>query len=160
MSAKRTIHLPKNGRECRVDISGELADALSALQRARKAEHLAKGENTIPARVFLGKGGSYVDVDWIRRKVCWPALAKAGLHRIRIHDLRHTTAALLIQAGEPLVFVRDLGHSSIKITADVYGRLTPGANRQAVDRLPGLAGAPQSAESGNQWQPLNGCLCI
>ncbi len=65
-----------------------------------------------------------------------PALAKAGLRRIRLHDLRHTFASLLIQNSESLAYVRDqLGHHSIQITVDTYGHLVPGANRQAVARL-------------------------
>ncbi|MBF0551672.1 MAG: tyrosine-type recombinase/integrase [Deltaproteobacteria bacterium] len=63
-------------------------------------------------------------------------MEKAGLRRIRIHDLRHSFASLLIQAGESLAYVRDqLGHHSIQVTVDIYGHLTPGGNKQAVDRL-------------------------
>jgi integrase len=59
------------------------------------------------------------------------------LRRIRFHNLRHTFASLLIQNGEPLAYVKDqFGHSSIKITVDVYAHLVPGSNRQAVNRLP------------------------
>jgi integrase len=48
-------------------------------------------------------------------------------------------ASLLIQSGQSLKYVCDqLGHSSIKMTADVYGHLVPGANRQAVNTLPSL----------------------
>jgi integrase len=44
---------------------------------------------------------------------------------------------LLIQNGESLAYIKDqLGHSSIKMTVDVYGHLVPGANRQAVNRCP------------------------
>jgi integrase len=43
--------------------------------------------------------------------------------------------------AEPLTYIKEqLGHSSIKITVDVYGHLVPGANRQAVNRLPSLGG--------------------
>ncbi len=64
-------------------------------------------------------------------------LEYAKLRRIRFHDLRHTFASLLIQNGESLVYVKEqLGHSSIKMTVDVYGHLVRGANRQAVNRLP------------------------
>ena len=63
----------------------------------------------------------------------------AGLRRIRFHDLRHTFATLLLQNGESLAYVKDqLGHSSIRMTVDVYGHLVPGANRQAVNKLPSL----------------------
>jgi len=66
-------------------------------------------------------------------------MEKAGLRRIRFHDLRHTFASLLIQNGESLAYVKDqLGHSSIRLTVDVYGHLVPGANRQAVNKLPSL----------------------
>ncbi len=42
---------------------------------------------------------------------------------------------------DSLTYVRDqLGHSSIKMTVDVYGHLVPGANRQAVDRLDDATG--------------------
>jgi len=63
-------------------------------------------------------------------------LEKAQLRRVRVHDLRHTFASLLIQHGESLAYVRDqLGHKSIQITVDEYGHLVPGGNRSAVDRL-------------------------
>ncbi len=56
---------------------------------------------------------------------------------IRNQSLRHTYSSLLIQNGEPLAYIRDqLGHSSIKMTVDVYGHLEPGRNRQAVNKLP------------------------
>jgi integrase len=56
-----------------------------------------------------------------------------------LHHLSYTYASLLIQNGESLAYVKDqLGHSSIKVTVDIYGHLVPGANRQAVNRLPSL----------------------
>src|SRR5262245_13093072 len=66
-------------------------------------------------------------------------LAKAGLRYIRVHDLCHTFASLLIQNGESLAYVKEqMGHHSIKITVDTYGHLVPGGNKAAVDRLDGL----------------------
>jgi integrase len=54
-----------------------------------------------------------------------------------VRHKRHTTASLPIQNGAPLVYVRDqLGHSSIKVTVDIYGHLVSGANRQEMNRLP------------------------
>jgi integrase len=55
------------------------------------------------------------------------------------HVLRHTLATWLLQNGEPMTYVKDqLGHSSIKITVDVYGHLMPGSNKLALDRLEDL----------------------
>lgn len=66
-------------------------------------------------------------------------MAKAGLRYIRIDDLRHTFANLLIQQGESLTYVKEhMGHHSSKITVDTYGHLVPGENKAAVDRLGGL----------------------
>ena len=70
------------------------------------------------------------------RHVFTRMLEKAELRQIRIHDLRHTYASLLLQQGESIVYVKEqLGHASIQITVDTYGHLIPGANRAAVDRL-------------------------
>jgi integrase len=63
-------------------------------------------------------------------------LAKAGIRRIRLHDLRHTFGSLLIQNGASIVYVKEqMGHSSLQVTVDIYGHLIPGANVCFVDRL-------------------------
>jgi len=65
-----------------------------------------------------------------------PALRKAGLRRIRFHDLRHTYAALLIDQGEHPKYIQvQMGHSSINITMDTYGHLMKTVNRDASSRL-------------------------
>ncbi len=74
----------------------------------------------------------------------YPALRRAGLRAIRIHDLRHCYASLLIDAGEPLLVVsRLLGHSGIRITADTYGHLMPdtveGVGQRLGDRIFGAS---------------------
>jgi integrase len=126
---------PKNGKSRRVDMSKQLAETLKAVRTEQKREALAKGRE-LPELVFVNGVGRVLEHANLRTRVFWPALAKAGLRRIRIHDLRHTFASLLIQNGESLAYVRDqLGHHSIQITVDTYGHLVPGANRQAVDRL-------------------------
>lgn len=52
------------------------------------------------------------------------------------HPLRHTFASLLLPQGESPVYVqRQLGHASIKLTVDTYGRWLPMGNKAAVDRL-------------------------
>lgn len=60
----------------------------------------------------------------------------ATAYGIRVHDLRHTFASLLLQQGDSVVYVKDqLGHAPIQLTVDTYGHLIPRANRAAVDRL-------------------------
>ena len=117
-------------------MSRQLAETLKDLLMARKKEALVKGWGEVPERAFVNEEGRTISGSNLRNRVFYKALAKAGLRRIRIHDLRHTFASMLIQNGESLAYVKDqLGHHSIKITVDIYGHLVPGANRQAVDRL-------------------------
>jgi len=133
---KGRLITPKNGKLRRIDMSRQLSEVLKGLHINRKQETLAKGWGEVPAAVFVNEVGRILDGDGLRRRVFKRTLEKAGLRDIRIHDLRHTFASLLIQQGESLAYVRDqMGHHSIQITVDTYGHLVPGANRQAVDRL-------------------------
>jgi len=63
----------------------------------------------------------------------WPLLTKAGLPRIRFHDLRHTAATLLLlQDVHPKVVSEMLGHSSVSLTLDVYSHVLPDMQRDAT----------------------------
>jgi integrase len=60
----------------------------------------------------------------------------ASLPRIRIHDLRHGHATLMMENGEhPKVVSERLGHANISITMDLYSHVTPTMQRQASDRF-------------------------
>lgn len=150
---------PKNGKIRRVDMSPQLADTLKELKTERKRETLARGLREMPELVFINPAGGMVNGDVLRRRVFNTALEKAGLRHVRIHDLRHSLASMLIQNGESLAYVRDqLGHSSIKITVDIYGHLEPGKNRAAMAKLddgfstyeqqPGCTGGAQTVTNG------------
>ena len=115
-------------------MSQQLTETLKSLRRQEHERWLEKGQDA-PAWVFASTAGTALDSANIRH-LFHRVLQKAGLRRIRVHDLRHTYASLLIQQGESLVYVKEqLGHSSIAVTVDVYGHLVPGGNRAAVDRL-------------------------
>jgi integrase len=103
---------------------------------SQKVATLKKGWTEVPAWLFANEVGKALDPDNFRNRI-WPKLlAKAGLRKVRIHDLRHTFASLLIANGESLAYVKDqMGHSSIRVTVDTYGHLVPGGNKAAVDRL-------------------------
>ena len=61
---------------------------------------------------------------------------KAGLPRIRVHDLRHSHASLLIDMGvSPLEIANRLGHESVKTTLDIYSHLYPDKDLQLANRL-------------------------
>jgi len=79
--------------------------------------------------------GNPIEQNHIRR-IFKRVLTKAGIREIRIHDIRHTYASLLLSQDEIPVYVKEqLGHQSIYITVDIYGHLIPSSNRAAVNRL-------------------------
>jgi hypothetical protein len=62
-----------------------------------------------------------------------------------------------MQQGESLAYVQQqLGHSSIQVTVDIYGRLIPGANRVAVDRLDARPTRNPDATEGPEVDAANG----
>lgn len=69
-----------------------------------------------------------------RRRFWAPAVEATGFEWCTHHALRHSQAALLIEAGEhPLVVARRLGHTSVKTVLDVYGHLMEGLDQGAAD---------------------------
>lgn len=67
-------------------------------------------------------------------------LAKlAGVHRVKIHALRHSHASLLISMGEnPLLIKERLGHEKIQTTLGTYGHLYPNTNLEVANKLTGI----------------------
>ena len=63
----------------------------------------------------------------------------AGVHRIKVHALRHSHASMLIAMGENALVIRDrLGHSDVKTTLGTYGHLYPNVNREVANKLVGI----------------------
>jgi integrase len=81
------------------------------------------------------RAGFIVTSNW-RKGVFWKALEKAGLRKIRIHDLRHTYATLRISKGDSIT--DKLGHYSVKPTLDVHDHWLPGEKKSEVDVLGSL----------------------
>ncbi|MFI6161700.1 tyrosine-type recombinase/integrase [Micromonospora haikouensis] len=97
--------------------------------------------------VFTAPRGGMVRTRNFRR-IWVQACEEAGLVGLRIHDLRHTHAAILISAGRPLSAIsRRLGHSSIAVTDLLYGHL-----REEVDE--GILAAIEEAMSGVRAEDL------
>ncbi len=63
-------------------------------------------------------------------------MKKAGLKDLRIHDLRHTHATLMLMAGvHPKVVSERLGHANIGITLDIYSHVLPGLQEAAAEKF-------------------------
>lgn len=67
------------------------------------------------------------------------AVKAAGLGKLRFHDLRHTFGTLKILQGENIKYVQvQMGHSSIRVTLDIYGHLLKDSNPAAAARTDAL----------------------
>jgi integrase len=123
--SRRTVMLPTIARE-----------ALAARRTRQDADKAAAGSawQDRDGLVFTDTVGRPlrppdVSDEWRRTR------RRLGL-RVRLHDLRHTAATLMLGAGVPLKVVSDtLGHSTIAITADIYAHVTPELRREAADAM-------------------------
>ncbi len=131
------VGAPKSGQARRVDLPAVLVARLGERRSVREAEAALAGHE-LSSWVFPSPSDPTkpLNAEHLRFKVWYRVLRHAQLRGVRLHDLRHTYASLLLQAGEPIGYVKaQLGHSSIQVTVDRYGHFVPGANRSAVDRL-------------------------
>lgn len=143
------------GPDRRPETPVKVTETQGRLEVKRKAEALRRGWRALPPWVFVNTAGQPLDDS---RKVFARALRAAGLPgRFSPHSLRHTFASLLLQAGESPVYVqRQLGHSSIQLTVDTYGRWLPMGNPSAVDRLDDATPARAAAASGGPGEGARG----
>ena len=114
----RAMLTPKNHKARRVDMIRELRRVLWTLRNQRSLEKA--GRDFSDDLIFPSEAGTPIEMNNFAQRVFGPLLKRAGLRRIRFHDLRHTFGSLLIQTGVSLAYVRDqMGHSSIQVTVDV-----------------------------------------
>jgi integrase len=126
---------PKNHQQRRVDLSPQLHGVLRRWRAEQGAAWLRRG-SARPAWISPSSAGTSLD-ESNARKAFNRILDKAELHRRGPHQMRHTFASLLLQAGVPITYVsRQLGHRDSAITLRVYAHWLPevGADK-GVDRL-------------------------
>ena len=129
---------PKSHQRRRVDLSPQLVKALLDWRRAQQARWLKKGK-PLPPWVFPSLEGRALEERNIRH-VFTRMLTKAGIRLIRVHDLRHSYASLLLQAGAPITYVsQQLGHADASITLRVYAHYLPDGALREVNRLDAAA---------------------
>jgi len=123
---------PKNGKVRGVSLPGFLADELRPLAEGRKADAFVFGtDEAFRHRNFYERHYRKAVERLVERRD-WPE----HLARLRFHDLRHTAAAILIaNGGHPKVVQERLGHSSITLTMDRYGKLYEGHDVDVAERL-------------------------
>ncbi len=153
LAARGRIDTPTSGHGRTVDVSQQLAAALRELRVQREAEKLRRGWREMPPWIFCTRKGTTFDryeVTHTFKRV----LKAAGLPaHFSPHSLRHTFASPLLQQGESPAYVqRQLGHASIQLTVDTYGKWLPLGNKAAVDQLdaPPAADRARCAMTGRQ----------
>ena len=65
----------------------------------------------------------------------------SGVKKIRIHDIRHSHASLLVEMGfSPLLIAERLGHERVQTTMETYSHLYPNKQTEVANRLDGVMG--------------------
>jgi len=145
-------HAPKTQASMRrIDLAEFLITEL-------KEWHLAcpRGNDDL---VFPNLAGNPMSNTNLLQRGFYPALRRAGLRKIRFHDLRHTFASLLIANGEDIVRVsRLLGHSSPTVTLNVYSHMLPNDHYGSADRLAQLVFDTSPTEGGNKHERQAHCV--
>jgi integrase len=108
------------------------------------AEHLARSGRTKPDQlVFTGPEGGPLRATNFRLRVWAPAVKAAGLDKLTFHGLRHSAIGFMIaQNVSPRVIQRRAGHSSVRTTFDVYGRVLPEVDEHVANALGALLSDP------------------
>lgn len=136
--ANRTVvGPPKSARSNRtVAIDRETSRRLQTHRERQQWEVQRRtGKGQASELVFTAPDGEQLDPTHVSRHFD-RLVARHGMTRIRLHDLRHTSASIGLAAGESLVEVsRRLGHSSITVTADIYSHINPVVATESAERL-------------------------
>jgi integrase len=134
----KTLAEPKTNKSRRVIELSDVAVAALKQHRKKQAEKRLKNPNWDSTfdLVFCTKNGTPFDNSHLTQRHFHPILEDAGLPQVRLHDLRHTAATLLLQAGEhPKIVQEMLGHSTIAMTLDTYSHVIPSMQKEAAKKM-------------------------
>ncbi|HXQ26813.1 MAG TPA: tyrosine-type recombinase/integrase [Candidatus Acidoferrales bacterium] len=123
--SRRTIDFPEFVRDLLIEQRRQVVE-----NRALAGENWKENGLVFPSEI----GTPLDERNVLRRfqKIC----EENGLPKLRLYDLRHTHASLLIHEGvHPKKISERLGHSSIKLTMDTYGHLFEGSDRDSAEKM-------------------------
>ena len=149
LSMKGLVLLPTKTRRSRryVSITQEVVDVFREIRGSQIVQRLALGPVWQETEfVFTKADGTPMDPEKVTKAFARAAKA-AGITDVRLHDLRHTHAFLMMKAGvNPKIVSERLGHASVNITLDTYSHVLPGLQERcclALRRAPGISPEPQ-----------------
>ncbi len=124
---------PKTTRSRRaVELTGRAVEVLAEHRRRQSALRLLTPGWHESGLVFTSLRGGAMEPHQANSELT-RALTAAGLPHIRVHDLRHTTATVMLEAGiHPKVVQELLGHKTIATTLDTYSHVMPALHGNAV----------------------------
>ena len=132
----RTHHYAHGFSEPKTASSRRTVPMIPTLSDKLLELHKTRGSAGPRDLVFPNRKGNPLDRRNLVKRKFEKALHAAGLDAMRFHDLRHTFAALCIEAGtDPKTLQSMMGHSSIRVTLDTYGHLYQTAYDRAARGL-------------------------
>lgn len=125
------------GSKRSVTIPASLSQKLATHKRIQAERRLKVGsEWEAHDLVFCGEFGTPLSIPNLTYRYFRPILIAAALPQIRLYDLRHSHATLLLAADEHLKVVSErLGHSTIRLTADTYSHVLEGMQQGTATKL-------------------------
>ncbi|MEU8319808.1 tyrosine-type recombinase/integrase [Nonomuraea sp. NPDC048881] len=142
---------PKTDASVRtIALDTDTVQVLRAHRQQQLQERLAMGEAWIDTGfVFTQPDGNRLHPQHVSDQFLWLAYL-AGLPPIRLHDLRHGAASLMLAAGVEMKVVQEtLGHTSSAFTADTYTSVYPQVATAAAEKTAALLfGKEDQAETG------------
>lgn len=127
-SSKRTIKIP----------AGTVKN-LKQHEKEQKAKYLKQKNKEpyekFPDMVFRSRAGTPISQRNLSRHF-YEAQQKTDLPKLTFHEIRHSHATILIQAGEHVKVVGErLGHASVAMTMDIYSHVLPSMQQAAADKI-------------------------
>ncbi len=125
---------PKTAKSRRtVTLPALTVEALRAHRTRQLEEWLAAGRPGEASMVFVREDGRPIHGSKLTA-LLYPILDRLELPRVTVHDLRHSAATILYANGVPLEAIADnLGHSTTRVTADLYRHRVPELQRSLAE---------------------------
>ena len=132
-----SVHQPKTRRGRRnVALDATSVEVLRSHRTAQLEERMRLGPAWLDSGyVFCGADGAPLHPDTITARF-QTIIRDLDVPRIRLHDLRHTSATLALKAGvHPKVVSERLGHATVGITLDLYSHVLDGMQAEAAEQI-------------------------
>ena len=136
MASVRKVSIPPVVVEVLREVQERMPDELWFMAKTKLEGHFEYVYVPVDLRQVCAQPGGGILTHRTWTDIFSSALRRAGLKKIRLHDLRHTHASLLLLDGVPIhVVSRRLGHANISTTIRIYGHLLPSSDPDAALRF-------------------------